>query len=180
MQIMSVVLPWLAGPPGIVLFFTGQIQTPFAEKKLQLVWREWLVCFQTQTAMSRSQSRLSRIKGLSYVPGGPVKKTRCAAAETTTLRRKAVFPGFPVDVLDRIVSLLVDAKAAGSVMMLSMVDRALRSAITDNAGAWHKLYMHWRGPLTYQSRAGGAGNLFVSRTIPRTLPNFRVKHISVT
>jgi hypothetical protein len=122
--------------------------------------------------MSSCASRLSRLR---YVPGAPVRKSRRAEPKTKVLRRRQVFKGFPADILERILSFLVDGRAAGSVMMMSMVDRALRAAIVDNVGVWSKLYGHWRGPLTYQSRSG-----VQLPTIPKILPNFRHKAFSST
>jgi hypothetical protein len=122
--------------------------------------------------MSSCAGRLSR---LGYVPGAFVRKSRRAEPKTKVLRRKGVIQGFPTDVWERILSFLVDGKAACSVMMMSMVDRALRTAVNDNVGVWSKLYGHWRGPLTYQSRVG-----VQLPTIPRILPNFRQKAFSAT
>ncbi len=115
------------------------------------------------------------VKGrvLSYVPGAPVRSSsKKAALGTKVLRRKGGFSGFHIDIMDRIIMLMVETNSATGVIMLSMVNRGLRSAIQGNAQLWYRLYLHWRGH--YHPLVGPRFNGC------RPLPNFRTKALSFT
>jgi hypothetical protein len=79
-------------------------------------------------------------------------------------------------VIEYIVDLLVDGRAALSVIMLGMVNKEFSQEIQNNMAIWYKMYRQWRGPTKDQPSSvmrTGRGMVTLLPTIPRTLPNFR-------
>lgn len=150
----------------------------------------------TAAKTSKSSSASSPFTGkkrgaLGYVPGGPDGST--TKKRQRTLKRRTPWRELPPDAVDMIVMKLAKDRACLPIMLLSMVNRALRAEVQGNVKAWHMLYLHWRGHISSSQTATGdtrAPPLTVNRlyrapmgrtvvkmnpTIPRTLPNFREK-----
>jgi hypothetical protein len=130
--------------------------------------------------MTRLSGLGGKRKDLPYVPGAPVKRSRCAAGGNTKVlrRRTEASPVLPSDVMDKILSILVEKRAAAAVMMLSMVNKNLHASIVGDRKLWYQLYLHWRGPTVFY-REGGKGIVRLMPSTPRTVPNFRLKGLSL-
>ena len=133
-----------------------------------------------QTARPSSESgsaATGSARAMSYVPGAPVAPRRLQA-RGKVLRRKQVFSGCPPDVIERIVEYLMESRAVLAIMTLSMVNKGFRAGISANMPLWHKLYLLWRGPLKPAHPELKARNtIYLAPTLPRTLPNFRMKSL---
>lgn len=120
-----------------------------------------------------------RPKALGYLPGSAI--TACSAKPSKrckTRRATEPFPGLPTEVLDKILGCMVDSRSLLSVIKLSMVNRQFRQEISDNLRIWHRMYLHWRGPVdrpvrTFKTHRGGL--VSIRPTLPSTVPNFRIK-----
>jgi hypothetical protein len=114
---------------------------------------------------------------LGYVPGSKVMEA------SKRRRRPCKIPELPAEVIDKILAHLVERRAGGSVVILSMVNRAFHEHISKDAQLWYKLYLHWRGPVQRPSpelqRPYGVANAArmvpLLPSTPRTVPNFRTK-----
>lgn len=88
------------------------------------------------------------------------------------------FPQIPFDVLDKILTCILDTQAGGlSVIKLSMVNRAFRQGVNENLAIWYRLYLQWRGPVRNRTTdiRTPRGVVRLRPTVPLTVPNFRTK-----
>ena len=113
-------------------------------------------------------------KKRAYVPGEPVNSKR----NGKRARQRPDFPEIPYDVLDKILTCILDTQVGGlSVIKLSMVNRALRRGVNENLPIWYRLYLQWRGPIRDRTRdiQTPRGVVRLRPTVPISVPNFRTK-----
>jgi hypothetical protein len=107
---------------------------------------------------------------------------KTARGKGKVLHRRQAFPGCPPDVAGKIAMYLAESRSGTSVMLLSMVNKTFRAEIAGNVELWYKLYLHWRGvprtPSNGMMKARGYVDL--NPTVPRTLPNFRMKNLQLS
>jgi hypothetical protein len=126
----------------------------------------------------------------SYTPGAKVvnstlpekRQKRSKTQNQKKLKAKSnqnfTYSALPSDVLEKILLFMVEDHALLSVVKLSMVSKRMNQEISNNLVIWYKMYLHWRGPITNQTRSISAtrgGVVSLRPTIPRSLPNFRDK-----
>ncbi len=114
----------------------------------------------------------SKRKVLGYVPGSVVDKNPSKRPKTV----RSPSPGLPSDVLHKILMIMVERREALSIIKLSMVNRRYREDIAADLPVWHKLYLHWRGPVDRQRQFYTNRGVVQTRpTFPISVPNFRIK-----
>jgi hypothetical protein len=127
---------------------------------------------------------------LTYRPGSKVEHTTVSKKRP---RVRACAPALPPDVINKILEALVDLRAGDSVILMSMVNSALRQQVGASHQLWYRLYLHWRGPLARSDPAGirrvygvpmgiltGRPTMVpLLPTTPRTLPNFKIRTLSM-
>lgn len=127
---------------------------------------------------------------LGYIPGQPVTPPVKRQKKGGTRRKAGTWSLLPDEVLEKIILHLANDRQGLSVMLLSMVNRNLRQEVQGNSKVWHMLYLHWRGhlssqqtggaqegqaPLTRMIRSPQGAILKLNPSVPRSLPNFRIK-----
>jgi hypothetical protein len=116
----------------------------------------------------------------AYVPGEAVTNSKRNGKRA---RQRPDFPEIPYDVLDKILTCILDTQVGGlSVIKLSMVNRAFRKGVNDNLPIWYRLYLQWRGPIRDRTRdiQTPRGVVRLRPTIPVSVPNFRTKSPPLT
>lgn len=82
--------------------------------------------------------------------------------------------------MQKVIQILATNRDNESIIILSMVNRALRRQINSDAQMWYKMYLQWRGLLqTRTYTKPGVKTVCLVPTMPRTLPNFRPRSLSI-
>jgi hypothetical protein len=128
------------------------------------------------TAVTTGRSKSESKRG--YTPGALVDERR-KGKRAKILRERQPFGHLPLELLDKILSCMVESRSGLSVIKLSMVNRYFRQAVSQNLKIWYQLYLHWRGPVhpapAVRTVQTPRGLLRLRPTLPTTVPNFRNK-----
>jgi hypothetical protein len=128
------------------------------------------------TAVMTGKSRPESKRG--YTPGAQVDDRR-KGKRAKTLTRRPPSLDLPSELLDKILSYMVESRSGLSVIKLGMVNRYFREAVGQNLKIWYQLYLHWRGPINPDQRVRTVqtprGVVRLRPTLPTTVPNFRNK-----
>ena len=144
----------------------------------------------TDVSTSKSSSASGR-QPLTYRPGSKVVDPTDRGSKRK--RERECAPVLPPEVLDKILECLVDLRAGDCVVLMGMVNRALRQQVQASTQMWYRLYLQWRGPLARSDPQGVRRvygvplSLSTGRpvmvplvpTTPRTVPNFKIRTLSM-
>lgn len=87
----------------------------------------------------------------------------------------------PQEVLENVLSSMVDQRMALVIIKLSMTCRQMHKDIQGNHDLWYRLYRHWRGPVRPSRTHNPNQNIVSLRpTYPLSLPNYRMKPPPIT
>lgn len=105
----------------------------------------------------------------------PMRKRRRLNAKQGLTSRSLC--DMPLEVLEKVLSSMVDQRMGLGIMKLSMTCRQIRREVQGNLDIWYRLYRHWRGPVrpapTQHPTMGRVVSL--RPTYPLSLPNYQMK-----
>ena len=130
---------------------------------------------------------------LTYKPGSRVDHQAASGVVRKRRRTRECAPVLPPEVMNKILEALVELHAGDSVVMMGMVNQALRQQVGASHQLWYRLYLQWRGPLARSDPAGvrrvygvplrmTTGRPMVVPllpTTPRSVPNFKIRTLSM-